>query len=337
MHEELRQAPEVIARQLQADTDTLQALTQHLRTQCRGPLLTLARGSSDHAAHYMAYLIMSRLGRVVASMPPSVMTLHGSQVHTEGLASFAFSQSGQSPDLVLPTRDLTERGATTVALVNAPESPLSTAAHWHLGLHAGPERSVAATKSYIAQLVAGARIAAHWQGDAPLIQALQALPDDLLRAQAQNWDAALAPLKNARGLYVIGRGLGLPIAMEAALKFKETCTLHAEAFSGAELRHGPMALVDAAHPVLIFAPRGPAQNGLLALASDLRAMGVPLLLAAPQGAADRIELPLSQAQHPDLDPIVAVQSFYVMVEALSRARGFDPDKPRHLKKVTLTH
>jgi glucosamine--fructose-6-phosphate aminotransferase (isomerizing) len=299
-------------------------------------VLTVARGSSDHAAHYMAYLVMARLGRLVTSLPMSLVTLYQSRLQCEGLVSLAFSQSGQSPDLVSPTRFFRDGGARTVAIVNQPDSPLAQAAEWVLPLHAGPERSVAATKSYIAQLVAGARLVAGWGGDAELQAALQALPLSLTRALDCDWTRAVEALHGADRLFVIGRGTGLAIAMEAALKFKETCGIQAEAFSGAEVKHGPMALVEEGYPLLVFAPRGPAQAGLVALASEMRGRGARVLLAAPLGTPGA-ELPLVHAQHEDLDPIAAVQSFYPMVEALARARGLDPDTPRHLAKVTRTH
>jgi glucosamine--fructose-6-phosphate aminotransferase (isomerizing) len=139
---------------------------------------------------------------------------------------------------------------------------------------------------------------------------------------------------------VIARGTGLPVALEAALKFKETCGIQAEAFSGAEVQHGPMALVDEGYPLLVFAPRGPAQAGLLQLAEAMRGRGAQVLLAAPEGSVDPatpLWLPLATTGHEDLDPIAAVQSFYPMVEALARARGRNPDRPQHLAKVTKTH
>ena len=140
----------------------------------------------------------------------------------------------------------------------------------------------------------------------------------------------------AERMFVIGRGTGLPIALEAALKLKETCALQAEAFSGAELMHGPLALVEPGFPLLVFAPRGPAQAGLVALASDLRARGARVLLCAPAGTPG-CDLPLAAAGCEDLDPVCAIQSFYPMAEALACARGLDPDRPRHLAKVTRTH
>jgi glutamine---fructose-6-phosphate transaminase (isomerizing) len=134
---------------------------------------------------------------------------------------------------------------------------------------------------------------------------------------------------------VVGRGLGLPVALEAALKFKETCGIQAEAFSGAEIQHGPMRLVEAGYPLLVFAPRGPAQAGLLEVAQAMRARGARVLLAAPAGTPDA-NLLLQESAVPELDAVCAIQSFYPMVEALARARGNDPDSPPHLKKVTRT-
>lgn len=340
MLEEALSAPSRVAQQLGQDAAAYARLAESLREQPPQNLLTIARGSSDHAAHYLAYLTMARLGRLVTSLPMSLVTLYGSRLHADGLVSFAFSQSGQSPDLVAPTQQLRAHGARTVAFVNADSSPLAAAAEHVFALHAGPERSVAATKSYIAQLVAGARVVAQWQQDDALLAALQQLPRDLERAAALRWTAAVDALVGADKLFVIGRGTGLAVAMEAALKFKETCGIQAEAFSGAEVKHGPMALVDEGYPLLVFAPRGPAQAGLLALAEEMRGRGARVLLAAPAGSlpADTPDgLPLAATGHEDLDPIAVVQSFYPMVEALAQARGRNPDQPKHLAKVTKTH
>jgi glucosamine--fructose-6-phosphate aminotransferase (isomerizing) len=202
-------------------------------------------------------------------------------------------------------------------------------------LHAGVESSVAATKSVIAQMTAGARMVAAWQNDVALQGSLYSLPGVLSRAAGADWSAGVEALQDADRLLVIGRGLGLPVAQEAALKFKEVCGIQAEAFSGAEVRHGPIALVGEDYPVLMFAPRGPAQAGLLALADTLRARGARVLLAAP-GGTPRTALPIAESSSADLDPVSMLQSFYPMVEALSRVRSLDPDRPMHLHKVTRT-
>lgn len=335
MLDEAREAPQAVARQLREDGGRWRAFGERLRAQPPASLLTIARGSSDHAAHYAAYLVMARMGRLVTSMPMSLVTLYQSEIRCEGLASLAFSQSGQSPDLVGPTRWFRERGAVTCAFVNDADSPLARAAEWLFPLHAGQEASVAATKSFIAQLVAGARLVAAWQDDATLAAALEHLPRDMERACNTDWSPGVDALLDADRLFVVGRGLGLPVAMEAALKFKETCGIQAEAFSGAEIQHGPMALIEEGYPLLVFAPRGPAQAGLLELAQAMRTRGARVLLAAPRGTPGAA-LELAESPLAELDPVCAIQSFYPMVEALARARGNDPDSPPHLKKVTRT-
>lgn len=335
MYDEAMSSAEQVRLQLAADDERYAALGAALRAQPPQGTVTIARGSSDHAAGYAAYLIMARLGHLVTSLPMSLLTLYQAPLEARRLLALSLSQSGRSPDLVEPMQLLRRAGATTVALVNDADSPLAHAVDWCLPLHAGPEQSVAATKSFICSLVAGARLVAHWGQQTEFMAALLALPECLAQACQQDWSSAITPLKKANQLMVIGRGPGLAIANEAALKFKETCGIQAEAFSGAEVKHGPMALVDAAYPLLIFAPRGPAQAGLLALAEEMRGRGAQVLLAAPADVASR-DLTLARAAHADLDPISAIQSFYLLVEAVARARGLDPDRPRHLSKVTRT-
>ncbi len=338
LHESLA-APGVVRQLLQANGPACAALGQRLRAQPPAAVLTLARGSSDHAASYAAYLVMARLGRLVTSLPMSLLTLYDSRLPGEGTLSLAFSQSGQSPDLVEPTRRLRASGATTVAFVNAEGSPLAAAAEQVLPLHAGEERSVAATKSCLAQFVAGAQLVAAWQDDDRFAAALAALPETMDRAAARRWADALPALATADRLYVVGRGPGLAVAAEAALKFKETCGIQAEAFSGAEVQHGPMALVGEGYPVLVMALRGPAQPGLLALSQTLAARGARVWVVMPEDQSappGTVALPLEPAPLADLDPVTALQSFYPWVEALSRGRGRDPDAPPHLAKVTRT-
>ncbi|GAC1600056.1 MAG: SIS domain-containing protein [Ramlibacter sp.] len=332
---EAREAPAAVARQLASDAAAYRDFAAALNSRPPSAMLTLARGSSDHAAHFMAYLIMARMGRLVTSLPMSLVTLYQSQIARQGLTAFAFSQSGQSPDLVEPARFFGAGGATTAAFVNDTASPLARAVQHVFPLHAGAETSVAATKSFIAQLVGGARLVAAWQGDAALARAVGELPDALTLAAQADWTHAARTLLDDDRLFVIGRGTGLAVALEAALKFKETCGIQAEAFSGAEVQHGPMALIGQGYPLLVFAPRGPAQSGLLSLATTLRERGARVLLAAP-AITPGCDLPLVETGAIDLDPVSAIQSFYPMVEALARARGLDPDQPRHLTKVTRT-
>ena len=336
MLQEALSAGDCIAHQLTQDVQRYAALGERLRATTLHNAVTVARGSSDHASGYLAYLIMARLGRLVTSLPMSLITLYKSPIVARDTLAIAISQSGQSPDVVEPMQYFRAGGATTVALVNDAASPLAGAAEWTMPLHAGKESSVAATKSFIASLVAGARLVADWQDDAALKDGIAALPDALRTAAMADWSDALEVLAPARNIMVVGRGIGFPLALESSLKFKETSALQAEAFSGAEIKHGPMALIEEGYPLLIYATRGPAQAGLVALADEMRGRGARVLLAAPADVASR-DLTLPVAALPDLDPIVAVQAFYVMAAQLAAARGMNPDQPRHLSKVTRTN
>jgi glucosamine--fructose-6-phosphate aminotransferase (isomerizing) len=333
---EARAAADAVARQLGAHEDTYARLGAALRAAPPASVVTVARGSSDHAASYLAYLTMSRLGRLVTSLPMSLVTLYKSPLAAKGAFVVSISQSGQSPDLIEPIRYFREGGAMTATIVNVVDSPLARAAEWVLPLEAGTESSVAATKSYIASLVAGARLVAHWQQDQTLLRALAALPEQLQEARDAGWDSAVNAFAQHDRVMVIGRGISHPIAQEAALKFKETSAIQAEAFSSAEILHGPMALIEEGYPLLVLATRGPALEGLVQRAADMRSRGASVVLAAPASVAER-DLTIPDAGHPDLDPILAIQAFYVLAAKLAVARGFDPDRPRHLNKVTKTH
>lgn len=335
MLEEALEAPARVAELLDKEEEHFGELSAFLKRNSPNAAVTIARGSSDHAASFFAYLCTQRSGRLVTSLCMSLLTLHNAPIRADGMLALAISQSGQSPDIRVPIETLRAGGATTVALVNDAASPLAQASEWVVPLQAGPERSVAATKSFIASLVAGALLISRWAEDRQLAGAVRELPTSLRMASAQNWNDGVEALRDAQRIMVIGRGTGLAIAQEAALKFKETCGIQAEAFSSAEVKHGPMALVQKGYPMLVFAPRGPAQADLLSVAREMRLRGAKVLLAAPADVADR-ELTLTNTLTADLDPIATIQSFYGMVEALARARGNDPDHPRHLQKVTST-
>ncbi len=332
---EARSAPEVIRKQLAQDEDLYASIGAALRASPPSGIVTIARGSSDHAAGYLAYLVTARTGRLVTSLPMSLVTLYHAPLAADRLLAIAVSQSGRSPDLVEPIRWMRAAGATTVALVNDDASPLAGAAERVLPLRAGPERAVAATKSFVASLAAEVRLVAYWFELSDLLRALPSVPAALEEGLAQDWSPAVEALAAAERLMVISRGLGFNVAQEAALKLKETCGIQAEAFSAAEARHGPQELIAAGYPLIVFAMRGPAQADLLALASEMRQRQATVLLAAPGDVPGR-DLTLATTAAEELDPIAAIASFYPMVEGLAWARGKDPDQPRYLAKVTTT-
>ena len=334
MFREAADAPAAVRSQLHANRDLVEHLGGVVREFAPRAVVTCARGSSDHAATYAKYLIETRTGLLASSAAPSISSLYESKADLEAVLFVAISQSGASPDLLAAAAAARDAGALVLALVNAEESPLARAAHHTIPLRAGVEASVAATKSYIASLAAIVHLVASWTQDRELQHALEQAPDKLALAWQLEWGAAVEHLRSANSLYVVGRGLGLGIAQEAALKLKETCGLHAEAFSAAELRHGPMALVRRGFPVLAFAQHDETREGIEALASELIRVGADVLLAGSE-LPGVLALPTLRA-HAAIEPLLMIQSFYRLANALAITRGLDPDRPPHLSKVTET-
>jgi glucosamine--fructose-6-phosphate aminotransferase (isomerizing) len=334
LYREAAQAAETVRLQIRTNTEQMVQLGERLRRLTPRAIVTCARGSSDHAATFAKYLIETRLGILTSSAAPSISSVYAAKADLRGTVMLAISQSGASPDLLATVANAKSAGAVIVALVNVENSPLAQAADYAIPLCAGSEQSVAATKSYIAALSAIIHLVAFWSQEEELLDALAQAPAQLERAWQLDWCPALAPLRPAHDLYVVGRGLGLGVAQEAALKLKETCGLHAEALSAAELRHGPMALVQVGFPVLIFAQNDETHGGVEALATELAGRGAQILLAGASSPKSLV-LPTENA-HPAIQPMLIIQSFYRMVNALSVARGFDPDRPPHLRKVTET-
>lgn len=334
MFAEAAEAGAVVARQFAANADAVAQLADNLRAQPPRGIMTCARGSSDHAATFAKYLFETRLGMLTTSAAPSIASVYGAAPGLTDMLAIAISQSGKSPDILATVAAARGAGAHTVALVNVADSPLAQQVDTLLPLHAGAERSVAATKSYIASIAALLHLAAHWAQDDDLLAALAETPALLGQAWAADWSPLVDRLADARGLYVIGRGIGFGVAQEAALKFKETCGLHAEAFSAAEVKHGPMALVGPDFPLLVFRQSDETSDSVDDLVREVVARGGHVLIAGePVDGAIHLPVP---AAHPAIEPMLQVQAFYRAVNALSVRRGFNPDTPPHLAKVTET-
>ncbi|MGW8128097.1 MAG: SIS domain-containing protein [Stenotrophomonas sp.] len=331
MFNEAASSASVIAAQFARNHERVRALAADLRQNPPPFVVTCARGSSDHAATYAKYLFETRLGLVTASASPSVGSVYEARQKLQGALYLVISQSGKSPDLLRNAEAAKAAGARVVALVNVEDSPLAQLADTVIPLGAGAERSVAATKSYLASLAAILQLCAYWRDDPTLIAALDALPAALAQAWQCDWSALTEGLVDAHNLFVVGRGPGLAAAQEAALKFKETCGLHAEGYSSAEVKHGPMALVGRDFPVLAFAQPDETGAGTRALADEFAARGARVWLAGEGG-----DLPVAAAPHPLCAPLLTVQSFYRAINALALRRGHNPDLPPHLNKVTET-
>ncbi|WP_027881311.1 SIS domain-containing protein [Meiothermus rufus] len=339
LFQEAHQAPSVVEQTLRENQREIAQLGAFLRRHPPPFVLTVARGSSDHAALYGKYLFETLLGRVCSPATPSVHTVYGQRLALNRALLIAISQSGQSPDLIEVTRQARREGALTLALVNQSESPLAQAAEVVLPLLAGPEEAVAASKSYLASVALLAQLAAAWAEDKPLQEALARLPEALHQALQADWQAGLEALLEAERGLVVGRGYAFAVAQELALKLKETSAFQAEALSAAELWHGPLALVEEGFPLLVLAPRDKPLPGLLEGLETLRGKEAHLLVASSEAEALALAhtpLPLPIRLYPVLDPILLAQAFYPFAVQLALARGRNPDAPRHLSKVTRT-
>ena len=330
MARETGETPAVVERQLRANHGALAELASRLRREPPPVVVTCARGSSDHAATYGKYLIETLLGVPVASAAPSVASIYDSPLQARGALVIAISQSGRSPDLLATVDAYREAGAHIAALVNDAGSPLAQTADTLLPLHAGPELAVAATKSCIAAMAGLAAVAAAWSCDEGLLNALAGLPAMLEEALALDWTAAAGVLRPARQMFVLGRGYSFGIAQEAALKLKETCAIQAEPFSSAEVRHGPMRVIDQGFPVLAFATSDMAGADVASTAREFGQWGAVPLVAGQGGV-----LPIVSG-HAALEPIAMLASFYRLAEQLSVELGMNPDAPPGLAKVTKT-
>jgi glucosamine--fructose-6-phosphate aminotransferase (isomerizing) len=335
MRQEIEEIPTAVQRFLDASRPHLEKAGASLRERNPVMIATIARGSSDHASAYFKYATELTAGVPVASIGPSIMSIYGRQLKFAGCASLAISQSGKSPDIVAMAQSARKNGALSFAITNTLGSPLDDAADFTIDLNAGVEKSVAATKTYVNSVVAGLALLAHWQQDEALLGAIDNLPAVLAKAVDCDWGALIAALDGHQSLYVLGRGPSAAIASEAALKFKETCGIHAEAYSSAEVAHGPKAIVKAGYPVLALAARDAAESSVIATADSLVAQGgAGYITSANPGLS--AALPFAASGHPITDPLALVVSFYGFIEALARRRGFNPDQPPNLKKVTET-
>jgi glucosamine--fructose-6-phosphate aminotransferase (isomerizing) len=335
MRAEIEDIPGAIQRLLDESEHEVSAAAQTLKEVEPRFISTVARGSSDHAAAYLKYAIELTARVPVASIGPSVSSIYGVDLHLAQSACLAISQSGKSPDIVSMVESARRSGASTIAMTNDPASPLAAAGDHVLDIRAGTESSVAATKTFITSIVSGLSLLAHWQDDHELLAALNKLPSLSQRAIACDWEPLTRRLLRADALYVLGRGPSFAIANEVALKFKETCQIQGEAFSSAEVLHGPVSIVGGHYPVLALISKDAAEPSICSVADRLVEQGGDVF-ATSDKTANAIQLPFISSGHALCDPLLLAISFYAFVENLARIRGFNPDVPQNLKKVTET-
>jgi glutamine---fructose-6-phosphate transaminase (isomerizing) len=332
---EVAEIPAVTRRFLDLSAVAVADAAAALRAADPALIVTVARGSSDHAATYLKYAVELLAGIPVASVGPSVASIYRRPLRLHRAGCVGISQSGQSPDIVEMLGAARAGGAVTLAITNHADSPMAGAAAHCLALQAGQEASVAATKTFVLSVVAGLALLAEWQNDAALRAAVGAMPEAFAEALTLDWSPLAARLAHAQSMFVLGRGPAFAIANEAALKFKETCGLHAESYSAAEVLHGPSAIVQGGFPVLALGVEDAALPRLVETAARLAGQGADVFVTGAE-VAGATRLPAITGLHPLCAPLVLAVSFYSFVEGLARRRGFDPDIPPYLRKVTET-
>lgn len=335
MRREVLEIPVAVDRLLQNGGENISRAADAMRARAPSFMVSVARGSSDHVATYLKYASELLMGTPIASIGPSIASIYNRKLALDGSVCLSVSQSGKSPDIVKMAKMAGEGGALSIAMTNHPDSPLAQVSDHTLNLHAGPEISVAATKTFVNSAVAGIWLMAEWSEDDALHTAIHDLPSKLEKAVHNDWPEARAALGERSSIYCLGRGPAYAISNEAALKFKETCQIHAESYSSAEVLHGPVSIIDGGFPVIALAAHDEAEAALANVADELAAKGAMVFATTPKVVQATI-LPAIRTGHALTDPIALIASFYAMVEKTAASRGINPDAPRHLNKVTET-
>ena len=331
MAREIAEIPAAAARLL-ARTEVIATIVARVERAKPRMVVFCGRGSSGHVGVYLRYLVEARLGLLVSNAAPSVVTAYRRPPDMRDALFVVVSQSGRSPDLVTATRVARAAGALTLAIVNEERSPAAAEAELVLPVGAGPERAVAATKTVVLSMIAGAQLVAALARDDDLNDGLQQMPPRLSRVLACDWSAWAARAADAAVSFVAGRGYALGCVREVALKVAETLRVPALGYSAAELRHGPRASITPATPVLVLRQNDEAAAAVDDLVRDLDAAGETVFTAGGAGGT----LPWIGDGHPVCDPVAMLLPAYLAIEAVARQRGFDPDNPPHLSKVTHT-
>lgn len=304
-------------------------------------VLIAARGSSDNAARYAQYLMGAHNGLGVGLALPSLCTLYNAPPRLDRALTIGISQSGQSPDVVSVLQEARNQGGATLAITNDETSPLAACAESCITLRAGPELAVAATKTYTSELLALAMLSAELEGDSLHIDELAQVPETVARclAACPPWQELTTGFDRTERFVVLGRGLNYCTAFEIALKMKETSYVLAEAYSMADFQHGPIALVDEEVSVVLVATSGRGSAGAIKLLDQLQATGARVIGISdqPEVLERCVPLPIPTNVPEWLSPIVAVVPGQLWARGLALCRGLDPDSPRGLSKVTLTH
>lgn len=339
LEQEIYSQPDVIARLLDRETRHVEQIVAQLPPF--NYILIAARGSSDHTALYTKYAWAALAHYPIALATPALHTLYNTPPRMDGALVVGISQSGQSPDIIAVLEEARRQGRPTIAFTNDGSSPLAASADHVVEMHAGPEKSIAATKTYTAQLVALALFAAAWSGERRRLDEVQHLPEALSTTLQ---GASEIARKAERYRYmdrcvVIGRGYNYATVFELALKLKELTYVMASAYSSADFHHGPIATVEPGLPAILIMPADAAFNDMLELAQELQKRGAELLIISESEQAlalAQTRLPLAVSAPDWLSPVTAIIPGQLLALHLAVTKGYEPDAPRGLRKVTRT-
>ncbi len=340
LDQEIHEQPAALARFLDAESANVANIAAAInRAGCQYVTIA-ARGTSDNAATYAKYIFAAHNRLPVALATPSLYTVYHTPPRLAGSLVIGISQSGESPDIVAVLDEARKQGVPTLGVTNVANSPLARAADYVILQHAEAEQTVAATKTYTTQLAAMALLSTALAHDAARRKALDLIPDAISRTLTLS-DAArdLAEMWREKTIaIVLGRGYNYTTAFEIALKLKELTYVTAEPFSSADLMHGPIAIVQSGFPVVVVAPRGVVHDDLIAVAKQLQARGAELAVISdvPDALALGVPLALPVTLPEWLSPLACVIPGQLLAMHLTVAKGYDPDHPRGLTKVTKT-
>ena len=340
MRSELVEAPGVIRSLIETQWTVIDSIAEAIHSHAVDMVLIAARGTSDHAAIYAQYVFGVRNRLPVALAAPSIQSLYGAVPRLRNSLVIGVSQSGQSPDVVGVVEAARSQKAPTIAVTNDPSSPLGRAAEFNIDVHAGPERAVAATKTYIAELAALAMLSTALNGDNLARRQLEAVPDAIADALRLEQAVALAAREQAgvQRAVILGRGFNYSTALEWSLKLKETAYVLADAYSTADFEHGPIAMIDPGFVVHAIAADGPTLPEILAVLGRLHEVGARLVVASDSAdALGHADVPLRLPSSPEwLSPLSAIIPGQLFAYHLAIAKHLDPDHPRNIQKVTRT-
>ncbi len=342
LERDIHEQPAAIARLLEATRRTTEELAAAMRERDVRYIMIAARGTSDNAGTYAKYLFAAFNGLPVAMATPSLFTLYRNPPRLRDALVLGISQSGQSTDIVEVIQEAARQGTLTAAITNDPDSPLAQAADFALDLNAGPEKAVAATKTYTTSLTMLALLSTVLAEDEERLACLERLPDDIALTLEITEEMVRKRAERYRYMedcVVIGRGYNYATAFEIALKLKELTYVVAAPYSSADFQHGPMALIDPGFPVLVIAPDGVLFPNTMAFLRQLRKRDAEILVISNQSEAlsmAQTPMPLPTRVPEWLSPVTAVIPGQLLALHLTLAKGLDPDSPRGLKKVTVT-